>query len=161
MLVYNGLLYTDEEKIKVCINKLDVSVFNDENLYVSLGQLSQEMVNFILKKKPEFKDRLVINKDILFWKSRVVHTNNHKKDFVSTEEFIKCVEEIPSIIQYPDYISIHPTDESVSFIKKYSKYISVAIKISINGELVYRTMYPLSDNQLEGYIINHRAWKYE
>lgn len=68
--------------------------------------------------------------------------------------------DIPKIIQNPDYISIHPTDESVSFIKKYTKNISVAIKISTDGKMVYRTMYPLRDSQLNGYIKNNRAWKY-
>lgn len=63
------------------------------------------------------------------------------------------------IIQNPDYISIHPSDESVSFIKDYDKHISVAIKISIDGKMVYRTMYPLTESQLNGYIENGRAWK--
>lgn len=70
-----------------------------------------------------------------------------------------CLREIPQIIQNPDYISIHPADESVSFIKDYSKHTSVAIKISTDGKMVYRTMYPLTESQLQNYIGNNRAWK--
>jgi hypothetical protein len=79
----------------VDINKLDVSVFDDEIKNVSLGQFSEEIANFIIDKKPDFKGRLKPNKDILFWSSRVKHTERHKKDFTTEEEFDKCVEDIP------------------------------------------------------------------
>lgn len=62
---------------------------------------------------------------------------------------------------YPDYISIHPKDKSVSFIKQYTEKVSVAIKISTDGKFVYRTMYPIDESQLINYIDNNRAWKYE
>jgi hypothetical protein len=71
------------------------------------------------------------------------------------------MKEIPTIIQNPDYISIHPKDESICFIKKYSKHVNVAIKISTDGKMVYRTMYPLRESQLQNYLENNRAWKYE
>ena len=81
-------------------------------------------------------------------------------DIANDTEFEQCLKDIPQIIHNPDYISIHPTDESVSFIKKYSKHVSVAIKISTDGKMVYRTMYPLREAQLNEYIKNGRAWKY-
>jgi hypothetical protein len=146
---------------KLGVNKFDITLFNAVEIKnVSLGQFNKEIVDFIISKKPDFIGRLEANKDILFWKARVKHTNNHKKDFVTEEEFNKCVEEIPYIIQNPDYISIHPTDESVSFIKQYTEKVSVAIKISIDGKLVFRTMYPLDERQLSDYIEKGRAWKY-
>lgn len=141
--------------------KLDITIFNNDNiLNTSIGQITEEMANFIISKKPDFKGRLETGKDILFWKARVKHTNNHRKDFSSEEAFNKYVENIPYIIQNPDYISIHPKDESVSFIKQYNDLVSVAIKISIDGKMVYRTMYPLHDWQLKDYIDKGRAWKY-
>lgn len=141
--------------------KLDVSIFNDEVKNVSIGKLDERMVEFILRHKPEFEGRLEADKDILFWKGRVNHTEKHRKDFSSDEEFDKCVAEIPTIIQNPDYISIHPKDESVCFIKMYSKHVNVAIKISTDGKMVYRTMYPLRESQLRNYLENNRAWRYE
>ena len=161
ILVYNSILYRDEEKIQKLCKKLDFSIFHNEDIrYVSLGQFNKELVEFILDKKPEFKGRLKENVDILFWRARVKHTRNHKNDFVNEEEFKKCVEDIPFIIQNPDYISIHPKDESISFIKQYTEKVSVAIKVSANGQLVYRTMYPLDEYQLKNYMNNGRAWKY-
>ncbi|MDR2277386.1 MAG: hypothetical protein LBE23_05965 [Vagococcus sp.] len=144
------------------VNKLDIKTFeNSETMNTSLGQFSEDIVNFIIDKKPEFLGRLTPNKDVLFWKSRIKHTENHKKDFKSEEEFYKCFEDIPKILADPDYISIHPKDESVSFIKQYTEKVSVAIKISSDGKMVYRTMYPLDESQLETYIKNNRAWKYK
>lgn len=140
--------------------ELDVSLFSKEIKSQSIGRFSPHMLKFILSKKPDFASRISSDQDILFWAARVKHTERHRKDFANDKEFEQCMRDIPKIIQNPDYISIHPTDESVSFIKKYTKNISVAIKISTDGKMVYRTMYPLRDSQLNGYIKNNRAWKY-
>lgn len=140
--------------------ELDISLFNDNIKSQSIGRFSPHMIEFILSKKPAFAGRISSDKDILFWAARVKHTERHRKDFASDEEFEQCIRDIPNIIQNPDYISIHPADESVSFIKKYTKNISVAIKISTDGKMVYRTMYPLRESQLNTYIKNNRAWKY-
>lgn len=137
-------------------------VFEEQDIRsVSLGRFSPEMVAFILEKKPAFQGRISDKKDILFWRNRIKHTERHQKDFSSVEEFERCMDDIPDIIQNPDYISIHPTDESVSFIRKYSKNVSVAIRISADGKEAYRTMYPLRDSQLQHYIEGGRAWKWE
>lgn len=140
--------------------ELDVSLFSKGIKSQSIGRFSPHMLKFILSKKPDFAGRISSDQDILFWAARVKHTERHRKDFTNDKEFEQCMRDIPKIIQNPDYISIHPTDESVSFIKKYTKNISVAIKISTDGKMVYRTMYPLRDSQLNGYIKNNRAWKY-
>ena len=43
------------------------------------------------------------------------HTELHKDDFISDNEFYNCLEQIPSVIEKPDYLSIHPKDSSISF----------------------------------------------
>ena len=96
--------------------------------------------------------------DILFWKDRIKHTELHKADFISDNEFYNCLEQIPSIIACPDYLSVHPKDNSISFIKNFSSHISVAIRVSATGTLSYRTMYPIMDAQLTNYIDKGRAW---
>lgn len=119
------------------------------------------MIRFIISKKPEYEERLKKNNEILFWASRVKHTERHLNDFSSSDEFYRCLEDIPNILKYPDYVSIHPNDQSISFIKDYSGHTTVAIKIASDGIMSYRTMYPLTDEQLNNYINNGRAWKYE
>lgn len=141
--------------------ELDITKFSDEIKNQSIGKLSPDIVNFILSKKPDFKGRISSNKDILFWAARVKHIEKHRRDFNATNSFDDCCKKIPSIIENPDYISIHPKDESVSFIKKFDQNVSVAIKISTEGDMVFRTMYPLRDSQLNNYIANGRCWKIE
>ncbi|WP_418540157.1 PBECR2 nuclease fold domain-containing protein [Massilistercora timonensis] len=83
----------------------------------------------------------------------------HRKDFSSEEEYEFCFERIPWIIRHPDYISIHPNKDSISFICKFTDNVSVAVRLSADGRLAYRTMYPLRDSQLNNYISQGRAWK--
>lgn len=142
------------------MSKLDLSVFEHNTNFISLGTLSQEMIAFISSKKPDIGSRLSPDQQILFWKDRIKHTEEHRNDFMSDALFDMCMEDIPEIIQAPDYISIHPTGKSISFIKDYSQHISVAIKISIDGRMCYRTMYPIMDAQLDNYLDNDRAWRY-
>jgi hypothetical protein len=148
-------------EIEMGIRKLDIATFSDKIKYVPIGKLDCNIINFISKQKPELKDRLSSDKDILFWSDRVKYTEKHRKDFSSSEEFDKCLEDIPDIIQNPDYISINPNDDSICFIRKYTKYVTVAVRISGDGKMGYRTMYPLRDSQLQNYIENNRAWKYK
>lgn len=111
-----------------------------------------------IEKAPHLSGVLNADTDILFWKDRIKHTKLHKADFISDKEFYNCLEQIPSIIASPDYLSIHPKDNSISFIKDFSSHISVAIRISATGALSYRTMYPIMDAQLTNYIDKGRAW---
>ena len=141
--------------------EFDITKFSNIIKNQPIGKLSPDMVNFILSKKPDFEGRISSDKDILFWAARVKHIEKHRSDFNTENDFDDCCKKIPSIIEKPDYISIHPKDESVSFIKKFDQNVSVAIKISTEGEMVFRTMYPLRDSQLNNYIANGRCWKIE
>ena len=113
----------------------------------------------IVKRFPEFADRLSSDTDILFWRDRIRHTERHRKDFMSEEEYELCFSRIPSIIQNPDYISVHPNKDSISFICKFTDNVSVAVRLSMDDRLAYRTMYPLRESQLENYITQGRAWR--
>ena len=141
-------------------NILNVSVFEKGTSCISIGKLSPDIVTFLTEKAPHLSGLLNSNTDILFWKDRIKHTELHKDDFISDNEFYNCLEQIPSIIEKPDYLSIHPKDNSISFIKNFSGHISVAIRISASGSLSYRTMYPITDAQLTNYIDKGRAWEW-
>ena len=140
--------------------KIDINEFSNKN-FISLGKLSPGVVDFLLEKSPNLSGILSCEKEILFWKDRLKHTELHKNDFFSDNEFYLCLEEIPSIIHNPDYLSIHPKDNSISFIKDYSGHVSVAVRVSATGQLSYRTMYPITDAQLTNYISNNRAWPWK
>lgn len=137
-------------------NALDISVFERGKNCISLGKLSPDKVAFLIKKAPHLSGILNSDIDILFWKDRIKHTELHKDDFISDNEFYHCLEQIPFIIEKPDYLSIHP-----KFIKNFSGHVSVAIRISASGALSYRTMYPITDAQLTNYIDKGRAWEWK
>ncbi len=54
------------------------------------------------------------NEPIQFWIDRLNHTERHKNDFMSDNEYQNCLEDIPNIISNPDYIAVHPKDKSLS-----------------------------------------------
>jgi hypothetical protein len=139
---------------------LDISLFESGTNCMSIGKIDPDIVAFLIKKVPTLSDVLNSDTDILFWKDRVKHTELHKNDFISDNEFYNCLKSIPSIISNPDYLSIHPKDHSISFIKDFSAHVSVAVRISANGKLSYRTMYPIMDAQLTDYISKGNAWKW-
>ena len=140
------------------MKKLDASLFSDNIHCISLGKLTREVVDFVVEKHPDYKEILSTEQDVLFWEDRVAHTEKHRNDFLSDIQYLTCFEEIPQTLEKPDYISIHPKDNSISFIKDFRQHVAVAIRISVTGKLSYRTMYPLMDAQLENYIKKNRAW---
>ena len=137
---------------------LDISVFEQGKNCMSLGKLSSDMIAFLIEKAPHLSGILNPNTDILFWKDRIKHTELHKNDFISDNELYNCLEQIPTIIANPDYLSIHPKNSSISFVKNFSSHVSVAIRISATGALSFRTMYPITDAQLTNYLSKGRAW---
>ena len=105
-------------------------MFDDGLKFVSIGRIRQDIIDSIIEKYPEFTDILSADTEILFWKDRVKHTERHRKDFVSNEEYELCFE-----------------------------HSSGAVRLSTDGRLAYRTMYPLRESQLYNYIKQGRAWK--
>lgn len=142
------------------INSLDISAFENGKKFISLGKIRPEIVSFLIEKEPSLSGQLNSETEILFWKDRLRHTELDKDDFFSDNEFYNCLERIPFIISNPDYISVHKKDNSISFIKDFSAHVSVAIRISSSGSLSYRTMYPITDAQLNNYISKGSSWKW-
>ena len=140
---------------------LDISVFEKGKNCVSIGKLSPDIITFLIGKAPHLSGILNSDTDILFWKDRIKHAELHKKDFISDNEFYNCLEQIPSIIANPDYLSVHPKDNSISFIKNFSSHVAIAIRISSTGTLSFRTIYPIMDAQLTNYLDNGRAWTWD
>ena len=131
-------------------NKLDRKIFDDQNR-VCIGIVRAEFVDFF--NTHGFDGSLKYDTPIVFWKDRVEHTDLHKDDFLSDIMYQNSFEAIPEIIYRPDYISIHPKDKSISFIRDYtSNHVNVAIRVTLNGNLAYRTMFPLLDATLTHYI---------
>lgn len=141
------------------MDKLDRTIFNRQNC-INIGFIRSEFVDFF--NTHGFKGLLKHDSPIVFWKDRVEHTDAHRDEFSSDIMYQICFEEIPQIIYRPDYISIHPKENSISFIRNYtSNHVNVAIRVTVSGNLAYRTMYPLVDATLTHYMDTSHAWKVE
>lgn len=70
--------------------ELNITDFTDDIKNVSIGKIKQNFVEQILERKPEFQGRISSETDILFWKSRIKHTQRHKKIFL-VMKFLKNV----------------------------------------------------------------------
>ena len=72
------------------VSKLNKEIFTKDIKCVSLGKLSSEVAEFILKKRPDLTDIISAKQEIIFWVNRVANTERHKNDFMSDVSFNGC-----------------------------------------------------------------------
>lgn len=142
--------------------KLDIELFDEGQKYIVIGKLSDEVISF-LKEKNTTNNSLDNLKpcDILLWNNRIEYTEKHKGNFRTAEEYYRCIENIPNIIENPDYIGLHPHDNSIQYIKTFNDIVLVAVRITQTGNISYRTLYPITESQLKDYLRKNRAWKFK
>ncbi len=141
--------------------KLDIEVFNENTKCIKIGSLTNKMVCFI-KNNCKLNNivEILSEKDILLWDNRIEYTEKHKGNFKTSEEYYSFIEDIPSIIESPDFIGIPTHNDSIQFIKIVNRVVIVAVRISNKGGLSYRTLYPITESQLKDYIKKNKAWKF-
>ncbi len=130
------------------------------NMKKIIAELSKEQIEFIKQKQPNIIDRIQ-NNSVIMWDDRLEHIQKHRLDFQDIYEFDDYVNQIPEIIKNPDYIGFKDKDNSLQFIKKFTDNILVAVRVTNNGELSFRTMFKITDSQLNNYIRKGTAWKYK
>ena len=129
-----------------------------EEKCVSIGTIRKEIADFIESKKPQL--HIDTTTEIAFWDNRIIHTENHKDDFMSDGLYEECFKTIPDFVKNPDIICVKKDNSSISFIKKLSQDINVVVRINNKGNYSFRTMYPLMSAQLEKYLEDGTAWEY-
>jgi len=131
------------------VQKFDIDDVNTK--VFELGELSKEVIVLLNLNTNESK--------ILLSNDRIKHIKNHQNDFLSYEEFKLCTESAADVIQNPDYVGMHPDGESIQYIKELSENMVVAVKINNKGVKWVKSIYPISDAKLEGYINSGRLKK--
>ena len=131
------------------MQKFDIDDVNTK--VFELGELSKEVIVLLNLNTNESK--------ILLSNDRIKHIKNHQNDFLSYEEFKLCTESAADVIQNPDYVGMHPDGESIQYIKELSENMVVAVKINNKGVKWVKSIYPISDAKLEGYINSGRLKK--
>ncbi len=134
-------------------NKLDLSIFNTGVKSLIVGYLTDEMIAFLkLNRKPC---------NILLWEDRLKYMEKHKKDVKSEEDYYKHIEQIPNILKNPQYLGLHPKDNSIQFIKRIDELMLVGVRIKTEGSLNIRSSYPITQKQLNTYIECNTAWEFK
>lgn len=128
--------------------------------FKSIGKLDDKKLKFLLEKRPDFVKEIK-NTDILMWDDRIEHIEKHRMNFRNIYDFDNYVELIPDIIENPDYIGIKDKNKSIQFIKQYNDNVLIAVRLNTKGKLSFRTMYPITDGQLDDYINKQTAWEYK
>ena len=91
-------------------------------------------------------------KKIIIWPDRVTYFRKHLGDYDSLKQFETCVNMIPTIINEPDFIALHPSKGSIEFIKRIDKLMLVAVRIRKQDTLAVRSAFPITEKQLNNYL---------
>jgi hypothetical protein len=67
-------------------------------------------------------------------------------------EFALHLQDIPDIIQNPDYVGIHPKQNGVEFVKTFAQGIMVSIRLSAKGVPYVRSLYAVPDKRIQAYL---------
>lgn len=120
---------------------------------IKIGELTQDIIDLLnINRKPC---------NIVLWSERLKHTEKHKLNFKTENEYNEMIKNIPNIIKNPDYVGLRESDNSLQYIKQINKLILVAVRLKLEGEIGYRTAYPITESQLKDYIKKGRIKKYK
>lgn len=128
--------------------------------FKNIGTLDDKKLKFISGKRPDFANEIK-GTDIIMWDDRIDHIEKHRMNFRNIYDFDDYVDMIPDIIENPDYIGVKDKNKSIQFIKQYDDNILIAVRLTTKGKLSFRTMYPITDGQLDDYIEKNTAWEYK
>lgn len=130
-------------------DKLDIDNIKDTPYHI--GKLTNEINTLLGLSLGE--------RDIIIWKDRIKYIEKHKSDFGSEEEYKEHVEAIPSIVQSPDYVGLHPNGDGLEFIKRINGLMLVGVRIKSKGKLVVRSSYPIKETKLNNWLSSGRVKK--
>ena len=70
-------------------------------------------------------------------------------------EYYRYFSKIPLILSNPDYVRLKKDDGSIEYIKNFSRYIKLAVRIAGDGEYYARSIYRVRENVVERMIKNN------
>ena len=137
------------------MKKLDINkISKGKSKNIKIGELSQEVINLLdLDLKPQ---------NINIWSTRIEeHCEKHKDEYSSPSAYNQAITSIPLIIKNPDYIGLHKNG-NIQYIKKLNDISLVGIQIiKGNGNLLFRTIFPITEDKLNYSIKNGKYIPYK
>jgi len=95
-------------KDNINLFKLNIDKIIVNKQIVKIGELTQEQINTLnIDMKP---------RNIKFAYDRISHCEKHKSDFINIESYNYSMQNIPQIINRPDYIGYNPQNNSIEYI---------------------------------------------
>jgi len=71
-------------------------------------------------------------------------------------DYKKYGRKIGRILAEPDYIGLNDKDESIEYVKSFGQFVKVAVRVSNNGLLYARSLYRVSDKQVDLWVLTGR-----
>lgn len=122
-------------------DKINLDDLRKNTKSIKIGELTQDVIDILnLNANP---------RNIYMWSDRLNHCEKHRYDFPSEEEYLRSLENIPSIIQNPDYVGLHSNNKGIFYIKKLDSNCLVG---NTMDSLLFRSMYPIKEGKLQNYI---------
>ena len=76
------------------------------------------------------------------------------------ESALKFIDDVPDIINNPDFIGINPNDFSLEYVKQLKKNVHIGIKVdTTNNRMYVATMYIITDAVISRYLNTGRLKK--
>mgnify|MGYP003309494844 CR=1 FL=1 len=121
-----------------------LSLSNGSSKNIKIGELSSDVINTLgLNLNPQ---------NIYVWTPRIQeHCEKHKSEYSSPESYYSAIKSIPEIIKNPDYVGIH-SNGNIQYVKKIDDISLVGVKLVKQNGLLFRTIYPITDDKLNHYI---------
>ena len=126
---------------KFDINKLS----KGKSRNIKIGELSKDVIDILdLDLNPQ---------NINIWSTRIEeHCEKHKDEYSSPSAYNQAVNSIPLIIEKPDYVGLHKNG-NLQYVKRLDDVSLVGIQIlKGSGDLLFRTIFPISEIKLENAI---------
>lgn len=128
-----------------------LSLSNGTSKNIKIGELSADVINTLgLDLNPQ---------NIYVWTPRIQeHCEKHKLEYSSPESYYSAIKSIPDIIKNPDYVGLH-SNGNLQYIKKIDDISLVGVKLVKQSGLLFRTIYPITEDKLNYYIKTNKIKK--
>ena len=71
------------------------------------------------------------------------------------DDYAKYGSQIPNIINFPDYVGINPSDNSIEYMKDFAvdnEYVKVAVRVSQSGKYFIRSIFIRNRAKVDSFI---------
>ena len=105
-----------------------------------VGEISAEVVKTLGLSIPA-------NTSVYVGRSNIAHMVQEHN-----EEYWRYYDKISLILSLPDYVRVKKDDDSIEYIKFFSKHVKLAVRVAGDGEYYARSLYYIEANRVENLV---------